>query len=47
LRLLSAITERATAKKILEHRGLLVEPAASRSRSRDLAELWVHAAAVE
>jgi hypothetical protein len=47
LRLLSAITERATAKKILDHLGLPVEPSGSRSRPRDPAELWVHAAAVE
>jgi hypothetical protein len=47
LRLLSAITERATAKKILDHLGLPVEPSGSRSRPWDPAELWVHAAAVE
>jgi hypothetical protein len=47
LRLISVITERATAKKILDRLGLPVEPSGSRARARDPAELWVHAAAVE
>lgn len=47
LRLLSAITERAIAKKILDRLGLPVEPSGSRARARDPAELLAHAAVVE
>ncbi len=40
LRLLAAITEKATAKKILAHLGLPAEPIVARPRARDPAELW-------
>ena len=40
LRLLVAITEKATAKKILAHLGLPNEPIVARPRARDPAELW-------
>ena len=40
LRLLAAITEKATAKKILAHLGLPTEPIVARPRARDPAELW-------
>jgi hypothetical protein len=35
LRLLAAITEKATARKILEHLGLPADPTSPRSRTRD------------
>jgi hypothetical protein len=40
LRLLAAITDRATARKILEHIGLPAAPAMARPRSREPAEVW-------
>src|SRR3954464_15363682 len=40
LRLLAAITEKATAKKILAHLGLPTEPFVGRPRARDPAEFW-------
>ncbi|WP_437981407.1 hypothetical protein [Sorangium sp. So ce117] len=44
LRLLSAITEKATARKILEHLGLPADPNLPRSRTRDPAS-WMDGAA--
>jgi hypothetical protein len=40
LRVLSAITEKATAKKMRAHLGLPTEPIVARPRARDPAELW-------
>jgi hypothetical protein len=40
LRLLAAITDRATARKILEHLGLPAEPSMARPQARGPAEVW-------
>lgn len=39
-RVLAAITEKATAKKILAHLGLPTEPSVARPRARDPVEFW-------
>jgi hypothetical protein len=44
LRLLAAITEKATARKILEHLGLPAEFIRARPRAKEPCELWADAA---
>jgi hypothetical protein len=48
LRLLAAITEKATAKKILKHLGISADPTVPRARSPDQDELssWMGGGAV-
>src|SRR5262245_37815129 len=45
-RLLAAITEKATAKKILARLGLPTDPIVARPRARDPADIWARAPSV-